>query len=85
MSSETPTPERIVVDFPKTEVMNGFFVIGLSADDTDVQRNEQLLKDRSWFDIPIVYINGVRAILAMEKGSQGDRTFAEVFAAWENK
>jgi hypothetical protein len=39
----------------------------------------------SWFDIPIVYINGVRAILAMEKGSQGDRTFAEVFAAWEKK
>ena len=67
------------------KVMNGYFVIGLSADDTDVQRNEQLLKDRSWFDIPIVYINGVRAILAMEKGSQGDRTFAEVFAAWEKK
>ena len=67
------------------KVMNGFFVIGLSADDTDVQRNEQLLKDRSWFDIPIVYTNGVRAILAMEKGSQGDHTFAEVFAAWEKK
>jgi hypothetical protein len=67
------------------KVMNGFFVIGLSADETDVQRNEQLLKDRSWFDIPIVYINGVRAILAMEKGSQGDHTFAEVFAAWEKK
>jgi hypothetical protein len=47
--------------------------------------DEQLLKDRSWFDIPIVYTNGVRAVLAMEKGSQGDRTFAEVFAAWEKK
>jgi hypothetical protein len=32
-----------------------------------VQRNVQLLKDRSWFDIPIVYTNGGRAILAMEK------------------
>jgi hypothetical protein len=67
------------------KVMNGYFVIGLSADDTDMQRNEQLLKDRSWFDIPIVYTNGVRAVLAMEKGSQGDRTFAEAFAAWEKK
>ncbi len=67
------------------KVMNGYFVIGLSADDTDMQRNEQLLKDRSWFDIPIVYTNGVRAVLAMEKGSQGDRIFAEVFAAWEMK
>jgi hypothetical protein len=44
-----------------------------------------LLKDRSWFDIPIVYTNGVRAVLAMEKGSHGARTFAEVFAAWEKK
>ena len=48
-----------------------------------MQRNEQLLKDSSWFDIPIVYTNGMRAILAMEKGSPGDRTFAEAFSAWE--
>ena len=67
------------------KVMNGFFVIGLSADDTDAQHNEQLLKERSWFDIPIVYTNGGRAILAMEKGPLGDRAFAEVFAAWEEK
>ena len=67
------------------KVMNGYFVIGLSADDSDAQRNEQLLKDSSWFDIPIVYTNGMRAILAVEKGSQGDRTFAEAFSAWEKK
>jgi hypothetical protein len=54
----------------------------LSAVDTDVQRNVQLLKDRSWFDIPIVYTNGGRAILAMEKGSPGDHAFTEAFAAW---
>ena len=53
------------------KVTNGFFLIGLSAVDTDVQRNVQLLKDRSWFDIPIVYTNGGRAILAMEKGRPG--------------
>jgi len=67
------------------KVMNGFFIIGLSAVDTDVQRNVQLLKDRSWFDIPIVYTNGGRAILAMEKGLPGDRAFAEAFAAWEKR
>ena len=67
------------------KVTNGFFLIGLSADDTDVQRNVQLLKDRSWFDIPIVYTNGSRAILAMEKGPAGDRAFGEAFAAWEKK
>jgi hypothetical protein len=64
------------------KVTNGFFLIGLSAVDTDVQRNTQLLKDRPWFDIPIVYSNGGRAILAMEKGPPGDRAFADAFAAW---
>jgi hypothetical protein len=64
------------------KVTNGFFLIGLSAADSDVQRNIQLLKDRPWFDIPIVYNNGGRAILAMEKGPPGDRAFADAFAAW---
>jgi hypothetical protein len=46
------------------KVTEGFFLIGLSAGDTDVQRNEQLLKDRPWFDIPIVYTDGGGALLA---------------------
>jgi hypothetical protein len=67
------------------KVTNAFFLFGLSAVDTEVQRNMQLLKDRSWFDIPIVYTNGGRAILAMERGPPGERAFAEAFAAWEKK
>ena len=64
------------------KVTNGFFLIGLSAVDADVQRNIQLLKERPWFDIPVVYTNGGRAILALEKGPPGDRAFADAFAAW---
>jgi hypothetical protein len=64
------------------KVTNGFFLIGLSAVDADVQRNMQLLKERPWFDIPVVYNNGGRAILALEKGPSGDRAFADAFAAW---
>ena len=67
------------------KVTDRFFLIGLSAADTDVQRNEQLLKDRPWFDIPIVYANGGRALLAMEKGPPGARAFAEAFAVWEKE
>ncbi|MGD0025882.1 MAG: hypothetical protein ABSC37_14895 [Xanthobacteraceae bacterium] len=65
------------------KVTNGYFLIGLSAVDADMQRNLQLLKERPWFDIPIVYTNGGRAILAMEKGPPGDRAFADAFAAWQ--
>ncbi len=64
------------------KVTNGFFLIGLSAVDADVQRNMQLLKERPWFDIPIVYNNGGRAILALEKGPPGDKAFADALAAW---
>jgi hypothetical protein len=64
------------------KVTNGYFLIGLSAVDVDVQRNIQLLKERDWFDIPIVYTSGKRAILAMEKGTPGVRAFQEAFRAW---
>jgi hypothetical protein len=67
------------------KLMNGFFIIELPADDTDAQHNEQLLRERSWFDIPIVYTNGSRAILAIDKGPLGHRAFAEAFAAWKVK
>jgi hypothetical protein len=64
------------------KVTNGYFLIGLSAVGIDQQRNIQLLKERDWFDIPIVYTSGKRAILAVEKGTPGARAFEEAFRAW---
>ena len=64
------------------KVTTNFFLIGLSSIDSDMQRNIQLLKERPWFDIPIVYGDGQRALIAIEKGTPGDRAFAEAFAAW---
>jgi|SRR5215470_9954102 len=65
------------------KVTNGFYLIGLSNQDADKDRNLQLLKERGWFDIPVVYNNNRRAILAMEKGTPGDRAFADAFKAWK--
>src|SRR5690606_15450653 len=39
------------------KVTPGFFLIGLSSLESDLQRNIGLLKERSWFDVPIVYNN----------------------------
>jgi hypothetical protein len=64
------------------KVTNGYFLIGLSAVGIDLQRNVQLLKERDWFDIPVVYTSGKRAILAVEKGTPGARAFEEAFRAW---
>ncbi len=64
------------------KVTSGFFLVGLSAVETEMLRNMQLLKERAWFDIPIVYNNGRRAILAIEKGNPGERAFEDAFKAW---
>jgi hypothetical protein len=64
------------------KVTDGFFLVGLSNVDADRARNLQLLKERSWFDIPLVYANQRRAIIAIEKGAPGERAFNEAFAAW---
>ena len=64
------------------KVTNGYFLIGLSAVDVDLQRNIQMLKERDWFDIPVVYTTGKRGIIAIEKGTPGARAFEEAFKAW---
>jgi hypothetical protein len=64
------------------KVTDGFFLVGLSNVDADRSRNIQLLKERSWFDVPLVYSNQRRAIIAIEKGAPGERAFNDAFAAW---
>jgi hypothetical protein len=59
-----------------------FFLVGLQSGEGEAEHNIQLLKERPWFDIPIVYTNGRRAILAVEKGTPGERAFDEAFKAW---
>jgi hypothetical protein len=65
------------------KVTTGYFLIGLSATPAERDRNVQLLKDRPWFEMPIVYTNNRRAILAVEKGTPGDNAFRQAFAVWE--
>src|SRR3954471_13724643 len=64
------------------KVTDGFFLVGLSNVDADRSRNVQLLKGRSWFDVPLVYANQRRAIIAIEKGAPGERAFNDAFAQW---
>ncbi|MDI1262358.1 MAG: caspase family protein [bacterium] len=52
------------------KVTEGFFLVGLSNVPSDRSKNLELL-DRAWFDIPMVYSNQRRAILAIEKGPTG--------------
>jgi hypothetical protein len=63
-------------------VAQNFFLIGLSAIELDVEHNTRMLKDRAWFDIPVSYKSKKRAVLAIEKGSTGEKIIAEALAHW---
>jgi hypothetical protein len=62
------------------KVKDDVFLYGLSSDDR--VRNLQMLKVQTWFDVPLVYANQRRAILAIEKGSSGERAYAQALSAW---
>ncbi|HEY8268498.1 MAG TPA: hypothetical protein VIG34_07560 [Xanthobacteraceae bacterium] len=64
-------------------VTPGFFLVGLSAVEVDREQNIQFLRERTWFDIPFVYNNGRRAVLAFEKGTPGERAINEALASWQ--
>jgi predicted metalloprotease len=67
------------------KVTPGFYLFRLSNAEAEKDRNIQLLKERSWFDIPVVYNNNRRAILALEKGTPGERVFADAFKVWRQE
>jgi hypothetical protein len=71
----------MAVKLPGTAI----FLIGLSSAEADVQANVRLLTEGVSIDIPIVYENGGRAILAIRKGPSGEKAINEAFAAWSEK
>ena len=61
-------------------VTNELFWIALSNAEEDVTRNVQLLREGSWFDIPILFSDQTRALITFEKGIPGDKVFETVMA-----
>lgn len=63
------------------KVTDYFFMVGLQDTPADRAKNLQLLLERTWFDIPMVYSSGRRAIIAIEKGTPGTNAFKVAFGA----
>jgi hypothetical protein len=82
LMTQSATTRGMPLNGVSVEVAANSFLIGLSSVDTDMQRNVELLKDSPWFDIPVVYGDGKRAIISIEKGTSGERAFTEAFAIW---
>jgi hypothetical protein len=66
----------------RVKVSDGFFLMGLSAVDLDVQSNLEMLKHRPWIGILFVHQDNTRAVLALEKGEAGSRIIADVLTQW---
>ncbi|MEP4803960.1 MAG: hypothetical protein ABJZ69_06090, partial [Hyphomicrobiales bacterium] len=64
------------------KVSDTLFWIALSAASEDVAKNLELLGSRTWFDLPVRYKNGRRAIITLEKGREGDVVFSQALEAW---
>jgi hypothetical protein len=78
-------------------LMSGFVPIALSAVNVSgnsfefdlgrlgLDRNLQLLKERTWFYVPLVYDDGGRALLSIEKNPRGERAFRDAHVISEER
>ena len=64
------------------KITDDFHMVALN-DDADARKvNLELMKTRSWIDIPITYRNGRRALITFEKGATGTAVFDKVMGEW---
>jgi len=63
-------------------IMPNYFLVGLSNNDKMSARNMELLRDRSWIDIPMALSSGRIAKLTFEKGPSGERAIAQAIQGW---
>jgi len=64
------------------KITDDFHMIALNDFAEAAKGNTELLRSRSWMDIPITYRNGRRALLTLEKGTTGAEVFNKVLQAW---
>jgi hypothetical protein len=76
-------PGSPVLSIQPTKVADGYFLVALNDTKADIETNLMLFKRQKWIDVPVVYSNGRRALITMEKGIPGDKVFDEVIKAWQ--
>lgn len=64
------------------KITDDFHMIALNDFPEAIAKNTELLRTRSWIDIPITYRNGRRALLTLDKGAAGADAFDKVMKAW---
>ncbi|AMJ61655.1 hypothetical protein [Bosea sp. PAMC 26642] len=61
---------------------DNLFVAALSNVPVEVERNLELILNRSWIDVPVRFASGRRGIITFEKGLSGNQTLADAVGRW---
>lgn len=64
------------------KITDDFHMIALNDFPEATATNLELLRNRTWLDIPLTYRNGRRALLTLEKGTTGTEAFTKALQAW---
>lgn len=63
-------------------VVGNSFLFALSASANDSTTNTELLENRKWMDLAVVYGTGRNAIITLEKDETAQALFEKVFGTW---
>ncbi len=63
-------------------VVGNSFLFALSATPADAEINTDLLENRRWMDLAVVYGTGRNAIITLEKDEAAQALFDKVFSTW---
>lgn len=63
-------------------VVGNSFLFALSAAEQDIRINLDLLENRKWMDLALIYSSGRRAIITLEKDDAAQTLFSEVMTKW---
>ena len=63
-------------------VVGNSFLFALSASAPDVANNVNMLVQRKWMDLALIYATGKRAIITLEKDADAQALFGEVVQSW---
>ncbi|WP_394688081.1 hypothetical protein [Hoeflea sp.] len=64
------------------KITQDFYMVALNDLPEAAQVNTELMRQRSWIDIPVVYANGRQALITLEKGASGTEVFNQALDAW---
>ena len=64
------------------KITQDFYMVALNDLDEARKTNTELLRQRNWIDIPVVYANGRQALITLEKGASGTEVFNQALDAW---